>query len=166
MLSANRFSFKFSTTSFVLAMIAALGLHLRGQEAPPVHVGNGQITGLPDDWTHHHLVFSDPGTEQDAIKSGTHDRWLKVVNDPRYVIHQLKRNLPVQGPAAQDVEMRYRIVAQDAWMRDRWDDRRHRNPKPNPNNPTLDRDWSMDLGPAGIQASVTLRGGPSSRGVS
>ncbi len=150
MLSANPSCSKLSIVTLALGMIAVFGLPLRAQEAPAVHVGNTLITGLPDDWSHHHQVFSNPGTEQDAIKNGTHDRWLKTVNDPRYVIHQLKRGLPVQGPAAQDVEMWRRIAAQDAAMRDSWDGRKHKNPTPNPNNPSLDKDWSMSLGSGGF----------------
>jgi len=38
-----------------------------GQEASQsITVGNARITGVPEDWTHHHVVFSDPGTEADA----------------------------------------------------------------------------------------------------
>jgi hypothetical protein len=48
--------------------------------------------GLPDDWTHHYLVFSNPGTEQQAIESGNFEQWLKVVNDPRFTLQQIKRS--------------------------------------------------------------------------
>lgn len=85
-----------------LAMLAAVWAPMQAQEAPAVRVGNTQITGLPDDWTHHHVVFANPGTEQDAIQSGHYVQWQKIVNEPRYVIQQLKKSLPVQGPAAID----------------------------------------------------------------
>ena len=62
-----------------------------------------QISGLPEDWTHHHLVFSDPGTEQEALDRGTYDQWFKVVNDPRYILQQLKRGAPARGPASEEV---------------------------------------------------------------
>ena len=48
--------------------------------------------GVPDDWSHHHLVFSNPGTEQEAIKSGKYEHWLKVANDPRFTLQQIKRS--------------------------------------------------------------------------
>ncbi len=48
--------------------------------------------GLPDDWTHHYLVFSNPGTEQQAIESGNYEQWLKIVNDPRFTMQQIKRS--------------------------------------------------------------------------
>lgn len=60
-------------------------------------------TGLPDDWTHHHLFFSNPETETEAIRNATYLDWLQIVNNPRYVFQQLKRRLPVQGPAAAEV---------------------------------------------------------------
>ncbi len=51
-----------------------------------------QQRGVPDDWSHRHLVFSNPGTEQQAIESGNYERWLKVVNDPRFILQQIKRS--------------------------------------------------------------------------
>lgn len=62
-----------------------------------------QITGVPNDWTHQHLVFSNPGTEEEAIRNGTYDDWVKIVNNPRYLMQQLRRHAPAQGPAAQEV---------------------------------------------------------------
>ena len=88
MSSANHSFSKLSTAALALAMLFASGIPIGAQTAA---VGNVQITGVPDDWTHHHLVFSNPGTEQDAIRQSKHEQWLKIVNDPRYVIQQLKR---------------------------------------------------------------------------
>jgi hypothetical protein len=51
-----------------------------------------QHRGLPDDWTHHYLVFSNPGTEQQAIDSGNYEQWLNIVNDPRFTLQQIKRS--------------------------------------------------------------------------
>jgi len=62
-----------------------------------------ELEGLPDDWSHHHLVFSNPGTEEEAIQKGTYDDWLRIVNHPRYIMQQLKRRSPAQGPAAEYV---------------------------------------------------------------
>jgi hypothetical protein len=104
--------FKWSMISVTFAMLAAFSIPMLGQVPPAVHVGNTQITGLPDDWSHHHVVFSNPGTEQEAIQRGRHDEWRKVVNDPRYVLQQLKKNLPVQGPAAVDAAYRAKWIAE------------------------------------------------------
>jgi hypothetical protein len=54
--------------------------------------------GFPDDWTHHHVVFSNPGTLQEAIKNGSFDRWIRIVNDPRYQIQQMKRTARATPP--------------------------------------------------------------------
>jgi hypothetical protein len=51
-----------------------------------------QQRGLPDDWTHHYLVFSNPGTEQQAIEGGKYEQWLNIVNDPRFTLQQIKRS--------------------------------------------------------------------------
>ena len=51
-----------------------------------------QQRGLPDDWTHHYLVFSNPGTAQQAIENGRFEEWLKIVDDPRFTLQQIKRS--------------------------------------------------------------------------
>ena len=48
-------------------------------------------TGIPTDWSHHHLVFSSPGTLQQAEQSGTVAKWLSVNTNPRYAFQQLTR---------------------------------------------------------------------------
>ncbi len=48
-------------------------------------------TGFPDDWTHHHIIFSDPGTKENAIQNGNYEHWLKVQTDPRFQMQQKKR---------------------------------------------------------------------------
>jgi hypothetical protein len=76
-----------------LAISALLGCAVlllgSGLSAP---VQRGQIYGFPEDWTQHHVVFSNPGTLQEALKNGTYDRWMRIVNDPRYLIQQMKSN--------------------------------------------------------------------------
>lgn len=77
---------KMSTVALMLAMLAGFGIPMQGQNAPGVNVGGVRITGVPEDWSHHHAVFADPGTADQAIKNGTYDRWTKIVNEPRYVL--------------------------------------------------------------------------------
>lgn len=118
----------------VVAATFVLGIPMWGQEAQaPTTVGGIQITGLPDDWTHHHLVFSNPGTELQALDKGIYDEWLKAVNDPRYIMQQLKRRAAAQGPAAEEVR-RIEEMSQA--------------PGGNGTNPPeiIHRDWSMDMG--------------------
>ncbi len=105
MRTAKSFFLKSSAATFLLAVVGAFS-PLQGQQSPAVHVGNAKITGLADDWTHHHLVFSNPGTQEDAIKNGTYEQWYKIVTEPRYVLQQLKKGLPAQGPSSQEVDIR------------------------------------------------------------
>jgi hypothetical protein len=96
-----------------VALAAALGfaLLMRGQEArtigdplprpdPPARYSPGVIW----DWTHHHVIFSHPGTAEEALRNATYDRWRKITSDPRYIIQQLKRSgeRPVLPTTPQD----------------------------------------------------------------
>ena len=47
--------------------------------------------GAPEDWSHHHFVFSDPGTAEDAAKKGALERWNRIANNPRYKFQQWRR---------------------------------------------------------------------------
>jgi len=48
--------------------------------------------GVVDDWTHHHVIFSNPGTMEEALSNGTYEKWQRIVSDPRYRLQWLKRN--------------------------------------------------------------------------
>ena len=167
MLNRKFFCFTWSVICVVFGMLGAFGVPAVGQAVPAIHVGSEQITGLPDDWTHHHAVFSEPGTEQDAISAGRHEQWQKIVNDPRYVIQQLRRNLPVQGPAAVDAAYRAKWIAEvydnggarferTENVRPAFGFRgqfpRGNNPRDTGPNPltNIKRDWSMALGGPGL----------------
>jgi len=108
--------FALRVVSIVFCMLIAFGIPLSGQETPLQKEASApkqapamnevlrqnienwalQGRGVPSDWSHHHLIFSNPGTEEDAIANGTHDRWLKIVNDPRYILQQMKRSSGVK----------------------------------------------------------------------
>jgi hypothetical protein len=57
--------------------------------------------GIPEDWSHHHVVFSNPGNLDDAApiklddakRSANLERWSRVTSDERYQM-QLLRNTP------------------------------------------------------------------------
>jgi len=51
-----------------------------------------QFAGVPEDWSHHHVVFSNPGTADDAARNGTYAKWSTIVNNSRYGFQQQKRN--------------------------------------------------------------------------
>jgi hypothetical protein len=84
---------------------------------------------VPMDWTHRQLVFSNPGTEAEAIENGTHERWLKITNDPRYAMQQLQRQM---RSAAGDSDLSLPKL-----------------PPPKKKKPKS-MDWSMGLGPGDI----------------
>jgi hypothetical protein len=121
--------------------------------------GPAELAGLPDDWSHHHLVFSNPGTEQDAVQKGTYDEWLRVVNEPRYIMQQLKRRSPAQGPAAEYVarmnemaRVQEAAVGLELAAPQTKQVIRPAPPKRNPLNAKMGRDWSMDLGSGTVGA--------------
>jgi hypothetical protein len=69
-----------------LAPIFLFSPSISGQVAPARGIGG------PDDWTHHRLIFSNPGTADEAIRTANYGRWLKTVTDPRYVLQREKRD--------------------------------------------------------------------------
>ena len=83
-----------------------------------------ETVGVPDDWSHHHKVFSNPGTFAEAVRSGSFEKWNKIVSDPRFAIQQFKRG--EHRPP------------------------RRRNRGPQETTPQLQRDWSASLGTAGV----------------
>jgi len=90
--------FKLSMIALTPVTLAACGIPMWSQDGPAVTVGNLQITGAPEDWSHHHVVFSNPGTEEESFRNGTHEKWIRIVNDPRYLIQQTKRHQAAQQP--------------------------------------------------------------------
>jgi len=117
---------------------------LRRQPASPHHVG------VVDDWSFHHLVYSNPGTYEQAIANGTYSKWLNIQYDARYIMQQMKRN-PAQGALARGadfVTLAGRLgapVGRPEPIR--------RPPPPTPRR-NLKKDWSMDLNGAGVIGTV------------
>jgi hypothetical protein len=54
--------------------------------------GKVELSGLPEDWTHHHVVFSNPGAADTSFGKHQYDQWLKVINSPRYRLQKARRN--------------------------------------------------------------------------
>jgi hypothetical protein len=80
----------------ILSMTPVSTVLMNGQEAQVK-----QAKGVPSDWTHQHLVFSNPGSADEAIRNGTYERWLKISTDPRYIMQQQKRSANASGAALQ-----------------------------------------------------------------
>jgi hypothetical protein len=159
----NASPFQVVILAVMLVMVTGLSASVSGQEtAPPTTFGNVELHGLPNDWSHHHAIFSNPGTEEQAKKNGTHAHWLKVVNNPRYVMQQLHHGQPAQGPASASVaRVNGRALSAAAGPNRRWGaltrvaavnstaisvkaNPEDTNQNPAPNKPT--RDWSFSLG--------------------
>ena len=92
-----------------------------------------QLKGVPDDWSHHHVIFSDPGTMQDAIQNGQYEHWLRVMTDPRFKMQQLKRQT-VQLPQSDEVQQ---MAGAQQRLRGK-----------------LQRDWNVSLGANGVAATM------------
>jgi hypothetical protein len=115
----------------ITILVIALGLPIwsQAQTLPATIAAGGlPIAGVVDDWSHRRLVFSDPGTEEDAIRDGRHEKWLKTVNDPRYVLQQLKRQPPAQPP---NIPL-----------------------EPKKKRPSVHRDWAVSLGGGSVAQSM------------
>jgi hypothetical protein len=67
--------------------LVALGCVLTGEAAKPAQRG----IALPTDWTHSHLVFSQPGTLEQA---------MRLQQDPRFEQQLYRRGQPLRLPAA------------------------------------------------------------------
>jgi chitobiase/beta-hexosaminidase-like protein len=80
--------------------------------------GKVELSGLAEDWTHHHVVFSDPGAADTSIGKRQYDHWLKVVNNPRYRLQQARNSRNHGGSGGSGRTSKERIKT----------------------------DWSMDLG--------------------
>jgi len=83
----RRASFALAFAGVALLALASLPVLAYGQ------MGGNPGPGIPEDWSHHHAIFSNPGTFDDAMRNGTIDKWSKIVNEPRYQIQQLRHNL-------------------------------------------------------------------------
>jgi hypothetical protein len=155
---------KLSFSSLLMAGLSAAALatvsaSVHGQDVPAVHVGYSAITGVPQDWSHHHVVFSNPGTEQEAIKAGRYDEWLHVVNDPRYVMQQMRRGAAAQGPSSEDVDARRSFSAQFAPVNGRDSGFGPKAPvdrftKPSFQAAPLKKDWNTNLTASSIMGNT------------
>jgi hypothetical protein len=52
---------------------------------------------LVTDWTSRHVIFTNPGSEMDALMNGHRQEWRSFVNNPRYIAQQLRRSAARSG---------------------------------------------------------------------
>jgi hypothetical protein len=138
--------FKSSIISVALVALAAFGNPVRAQEATEPAAPNA---GFVDDWTHHHLIFSNPGARDDAVKHGTLEKWQKITNDPRYQLQQAKRTFGTR-PVIADPDPGFGTGG--SWDRNR--DRGGNGNLHRISNSGIKKDWSTNLG-SGTTSSLT-----------
>jgi hypothetical protein len=132
MKSTKRTLYRLLLVAVAFLSIIGLGMLISGQEAPALRVG------LPDDWTHHHVVFSNLGTAAEALAQGRVAEWYRIVNDPRYILQQMKRNPTQRALAAPlDLATRMDILRDDAVV--------HLGPSSSQKK-LMKKDWNVDLG--------------------
>ena len=145
--------FKWSFLSLALLTTVLVAKPMQAQ-GPSVYVNGTEIRGYPEDWSHRHVVFSNIGAEDEALHKGEYEHWQKVVNEPRYVIQQLKNHGEVKGPARIDAEYRSRWNAESTDFRfgelDGFAPIHGWRPKLNKLN--IKTDWSEALGGPGLAA--------------
>jgi hypothetical protein len=143
MLNAGLSQVKLSIIIVALAALAAFVIPVRAQDATEPAAPNA---GFVDDWTHHHLVFSNPGARDDAVRNGTLDRWSRITNDPRYQLQQTKRTLGTR-PVIADPDPGFGTGSSN---------RDPRGFRPHINNfgNGVKKDWTTPLG-SGTTASLT-----------
>ena len=100
--------------------------------------------GYPEDWSHHHLVFSNPGTYEQAVQNGTVEAWTKITNNPRYKHQQLARSRA--AAASPD-------LATPADAAESAPAPRELHPGLGKKTAKLEKDWSTNL--SGVAASLT-----------
>ncbi len=139
----NRPLYKLSLGVAIFGLVMISSVLITGQTP------SRQPVGVPDDWSHHHLVFSNPGTFADAVKNGTLEKWYRITNDPRYQMQQLKRNpLQRQLAAAPDFAARQALVNGPITVSS------GSLPGSAPTPQTLRKDWSMYMG-SNAEATAT-----------
>jgi len=143
--------YRVSIVAVTFLSLAGVGVVMSGQEAP------SQTAAWVDDWTHHYLVFSNPGAEADAVKNRRYEQWYNITHDPRYQLQQLKRSHPQRteaptAPAPADFATRLANVMAAKLASD---------PKTNPTS----KDWSVDLNGPSAVATISANNGSSSASV-
>jgi hypothetical protein len=121
--------------------LAALGIAAFGL-AISVPAARGQ--GIPEDWADRHAVFSNPGSITDAVNSGSVEKWYKIVNNPRFIAQTRKRRSA--ATRAIHRESSFDSSAETHFLADGGKGGA-RGTKPD--EVSLQKDWSMNLGATG-----------------
>jgi hypothetical protein len=82
-------------SSLTAAALGAISISSIAQQAA---TESSNSVGTVEDWSFHHVLFSNPGTEQDALRNGRYNEWLRIVNEPRFMMQQRKRSASALKP--------------------------------------------------------------------
>jgi hypothetical protein len=134
---------KFSRYS-LFPIVSALLLASSTVAAPSQQTQFSGGLGIVDDWTTHHVVFSNPGTFMDAVMNGRRQQWEQIVNDPRYRMQQIRRSA-VTGNAEAASELPANSESQPVF--ERLGDNRFRRDREN--DQTLGGAWTVSLSASG-----------------
>jgi hypothetical protein len=123
--------------------------------------------GVPDDWSHHHLVFSNPGTYEQAAKTGaSYAKWLTIRYDTRFILQQMKRRaeatwgLPRELSAGgEEAVLPPGLVGPEELtiglhLLPTGGEKAKPKPAPKPKRTQIKRDWSVSLSPATVQPNA------------
>jgi hypothetical protein len=145
MSSKKSWSYKLSLAAVFVCMGAISTVMITGQ--PASKTASHRRIGAPDDWTHHHLVFSNLGTYEQAYAKGAYPKWIRTQYDTRFLLQQMKRNAAAAGRFSPAVPTR--VTAMGADVRRIGPVAR---PVPAPtlsNKKAFQKDWGQSLGAGG-----------------
>ena len=116
--------------------------------------------GMVQDWSHHRLVYSAPKTDAEAAQSGDFEQWLRITNNTRYKMQQLRQNFakrPLVLAPTRSGEPNTSSVSSNALI----SVSKAKRPVQLGKNVTLTKDWSMNLGSGATAAGLTAVVGPT-----
>lgn len=134
-----------------LIIFAGLGARIAGQENSSPRVP------LSEDWSTRHLVFSSPGSFEQATRTRPFLEWYRALSDPRYQFDQIRRAAALR-PRPQDDATEVPDLFWDFQGPFGIESRGpHRPPRPTPVKMKPEGDWNNFLGgtaSAGITTSM------------
>jgi hypothetical protein len=83
-----------SSAAVIFGLVAISSVLITGEPASPT--ASRHHVGMVEDWSFHRLVFSDPGTYEQAIATGAYSKWLNIQYDTRFILQQTKRSSGVK----------------------------------------------------------------------
>lgn len=97
--------------------------------------------GVVSDWSNHHVKFTNPGSEMDALMNGHRQQYQGFVNDARFRAQQFKHSAAVTNRAMPS-------LSAFSESRNNFSESRN-NREPNSGNSSMQGLWTSKLGPVG-----------------